>query len=215
MGRSAARTSELRATRPASTAPFLRVDPDTGAGLPGNPFYGSTDANARRIIAFGLRNPFRFTFRPGTNEVWIGEVGRGTWEEINRLPDPTDGTAENFGWPCYEGVPRQGGFDGANLDPLREPLQPGPRGRGQPLLHLPPRLSRSSMRTCKFGSPSNVRSRLLPKGPIGPVPGLLTAARCSSRDYPRDCIWAMLPGADGLPDPNHDPAVRAGRGQSR
>jgi hypothetical protein len=43
---------------------ILRVDPATGAGMPGNPFASSTDANARRIIALGLRNPFRITFRP-------------------------------------------------------------------------------------------------------------------------------------------------------
>ena len=42
----------------------LRVDPATGAGAPGNPMASSTDVNARRIIGYGLRNPFRFTFRP-------------------------------------------------------------------------------------------------------------------------------------------------------
>jgi glucose/arabinose dehydrogenase len=35
----------------------LRIDPATGAGVPGNPFYSSSDANARRIVAYGLRNP--------------------------------------------------------------------------------------------------------------------------------------------------------------
>ena len=44
---------------------ILRVDPNTGAGLPGNPLFGSTDPNARRIIAHGARNPFRLTVRPG------------------------------------------------------------------------------------------------------------------------------------------------------
>ncbi len=43
---------------------LIRVDPETGRGLPDNPLAGSADANARRIIAFGLKNPFRFTFRP-------------------------------------------------------------------------------------------------------------------------------------------------------
>ena len=47
----------------------------------------------------------------------------------------------NFGWPCYEGTGRQGGYDGANLDHLREPVR-GRRRRGhQPLLHLQPRAS--------------------------------------------------------------------------
>src|SRR5438132_1463576 len=52
----------------------LRIDPATGAGVPGNPFYSSPDANARRIVAYGLRNPFRFTQRPGTDELWVGDV---------------------------------------------------------------------------------------------------------------------------------------------
>src|SRR5499427_6061851 len=39
-------------------------------------FSSPSDANARRIVAYGLRNPFRFTQRPGTGELWIGDVGR-------------------------------------------------------------------------------------------------------------------------------------------
>ena len=61
------------------------------------------------------RNPFRINVRPGTNEVWVGDVGWNTWEEINRLVDPA-GHRENFGWPCYEGQGRQSGYDGANLN---------------------------------------------------------------------------------------------------
>jgi glucose/arabinose dehydrogenase len=81
----------------------LRVDPATGEGLPSNPFASSSDPNARRIIASGFRNPFRFTFRPGTDEMYIGDVGANTWEEINVVPDAGDSVADNFGWPCYEG----------------------------------------------------------------------------------------------------------------
>ena len=94
----------------------IRVDPTTGNGLPNNPLAGSADPNARRIIADGLRNPFRFTFRPGTTEIWIGDVGWNEWEEINRIVSPTDSDVENFGWPCYEGIDRQPGYDAANLN---------------------------------------------------------------------------------------------------
>jgi glucose/arabinose dehydrogenase len=69
----------------------LRLDPNTGAALPDNPLASSADANARRIIAHGLRNPFRMTVRPGTSELWVGDVGWGTWEELNRIPTPTAG----------------------------------------------------------------------------------------------------------------------------
>ena len=80
---------------------ILRVDPATGEAAPGNPFSGSGDANERRILGYGLRNPFRMIVKPGTNEVWIADVGWGSWEEINRIPDPA--VALNFGWPCFEG----------------------------------------------------------------------------------------------------------------
>ena len=95
---------------------IIRVDPDTGTATPSNPLLNSPDANARRIVAYGLRNPFRFTFRPGTQEIWVGDVGWNAWEEIDRITDPTVAPVSNFGWPCYEGNAPQPGFDGANLD---------------------------------------------------------------------------------------------------
>ena len=67
---------------------LIRVDPFTGAALADNPLFASADPNARRIVGYGFRNPFRFTFRPGTNEVWIGDVGWHIWEEIDRIPNP-------------------------------------------------------------------------------------------------------------------------------
>ena len=81
---------------------LLRLDPDTGAGVPGNPLYnaGAPSSNASRIVAHGFRNPFRFTMRPGTSEVWVADVGWGRYEEINRVPNAT--TLSNFGWPCLE-----------------------------------------------------------------------------------------------------------------
>ncbi len=94
----------------------LRVDPDTGAGVSGNPLFSSSDANARRLVASGLRNPFRFAFRPGSSEIFVGDVGWGTWEEINRLPAPTDANVDNFGWPCYEGAAQSGAYAGAGLN---------------------------------------------------------------------------------------------------
>ncbi len=44
------------------------------------------------------------TFRPGTSDLYIGDVGYSTWEEVNRLPDPTgESVPANYGWPCHEG----------------------------------------------------------------------------------------------------------------
>ena len=113
----ALRSQDLRTPSDPTTldGAILRVDPATGAGMPGNPLATSSDPNARRIVAYGLRNPFRTTFRPGTNELWIGDVGWNDWEEIDRLVAPADGSVDNFGWPCYEGQGRQPGYDAANL----------------------------------------------------------------------------------------------------
>ena len=112
----ALRSQDLRTLDPASLdGSVLRINPDTGAGLPDNPLASSPDPNARRIVAIGLRNPFRIAPRPGTSEIWVGDVGWATWEEIDRIGNPTDGVVDNFGWPCYEGNPRQGAYDSLDL----------------------------------------------------------------------------------------------------
>jgi glucose/arabinose dehydrogenase len=114
---------------------IIRIDPATGAGAPGNPLCcGTATLNASRIVAYGLRNPFRFTFRPGTDEVWIGDVGENVWEEINRIPGSSDVTPlvmQNFGWPCFEGRGHHDGFnvpictrlyqDGGGVTPVTPP----------------------------------------------------------------------------------------------
>ena len=117
---------------------LLRVDPATGAALPDNPNAGSSDPNERRIVAYGMRNPFRMGVRPGTNEIWIGDVGWNTWEEINRVATPTAGVT-NLGWPCYEGgmstaipavpVPAPERLRRRQPLDLREPVQRGDLGR--------------------------------------------------------------------------------------
>jgi glucose/arabinose dehydrogenase len=77
---------------------MLRINPLTGAGYADNPFAtGNLNANASKVWSLGLRNPFRFAFKPGTNDAYIGDVGWNTWEEINL------GRGQNFGWPAYEG----------------------------------------------------------------------------------------------------------------
>src|SRR4029434_6322284 len=92
----------------------IRVSPDTGAAMPGNQNAGADDLNARRIVAYGLRNPFRMAVRPGTDELWVGDVGWSAFEEVDRLADPT-AAVTNFGWPCYESPARQGSYDAVNL----------------------------------------------------------------------------------------------------
>ena len=197
----------LRSQDPRTTGdPFtldgalLRLDPDTGLGSAGNPFAASADVNARRIIAHGLRNPFRITFRPGTGELWAGDVGWNEWEEINRVADVTDSTAENFGWPCYEGSPRQPGYDGQNL-PICETLY------GQSGAVTPPYFAyRHSdhvipSESCPVGG-SSIAGLSFAFYTGGPYPPEYEGALFFA-DYTRKCIWAMEKGGTILPSPSN------------
>ena len=177
---------------------LLRVDPATGAGLPDNPNAGSLDPNARRIVAYGMRNPFRFGIRPGTGEVWIGDVGWNTWEEIERLQSPTAGVT-NFGWPCYEGSGRQGGYDSANLSICENLYAAGAGAVQAPLFAWNHSAKVVSGEGCPTGSSSaaGIAFALANGGYPSEYRGALFFA-----DYSRDCIWAMQPGPDGVPTPS-------------
>jgi len=91
---------------------ILRVDPDTGLGVNGNPHFGSETStgaaaeNEGRVVAEGFRNPFRFTFDSESGELFTDNVGSSEIEEIDRFPTPPTNLF-NSGWPCYEGPERQ------------------------------------------------------------------------------------------------------------
>jgi glucose/arabinose dehydrogenase len=175
---------------------ILRVDPATGNALPDNPLAGNSDPNARRIIAYGLRNPFRFTFKPGTNELWLGDVGWGTWEEVDRITNPSDSSVENFGWPCYEGNARQPGYDDTNLN-ICENLYAQPNAITAPVLaynHSTPIAGES----CATSNGSSITGMAFYQG--GPYPDSYDDALFFG-DHSRRCIWVMPKGTNGLPDP--------------
>jgi glucose/arabinose dehydrogenase len=175
----------------------LRIDPATGAGVPGNPFYSSSDANARRIVAYGLRNPFRITQRPGTDELWVGDVGWNTWEEIDRVVSPANTTASNFGWPCYEGASPQSGYQGAGLN-LCSSLYSAPGSVVGPYYTYNHSACVVSYSGCHTGG-SSVTGVAFYQG--GSYPAQYNGALFFA-DHTRNEIWAMLPGTNGLPDPS-------------
>jgi glucose/arabinose dehydrogenase len=85
----------------------LRINPLTGEGVPGNPFFDSNNPNSNQSKVFysGIRNSFRFTFDPITALPVIGDVGWSSWEEIN-----TGAPGSNFGWPYLEGPNQTGSY---------------------------------------------------------------------------------------------------------
>ena len=119
---------------------IIRVNPDTGLAPASNPSYaGGIDENDRKIIGYGFRNPYRFTFRPGTNEIWVGDVGAESWEEFDRILSPTN-AVKNFGWPCYEGDAHNSNWDALNVNLCENLYAAGLDGHPEALLLVLPHL---------------------------------------------------------------------------
>lgn len=84
---------------------ILRIDVDGGdpyAIPPDNPFVGVNGARPE-IWAYGLRNPWRFSFDRVTGDLYIADVGQNRWEEVNWQPAASSG-GENYGWNALEGT---------------------------------------------------------------------------------------------------------------
>ena len=189
---------------------LIRIDPRTGAGVPGNPLYNSPDANERRILAYGLRDSVRLAIRPGTNDVWVADRGGGYWEEFDRVPDTS--SVRNFGWPCYEG---------------------GMNAQGDPYTRIRPRSLEEALNICMdlYAAGNETAApywaydhelNIVPNEPCaknaegGPAGALLSGMSfypAAGGSFPapyrkalffgdrlRNCIFALLPGSDGLPE---------------
>jgi glucose/arabinose dehydrogenase len=108
---------------------LLRIDKETGDGISSNPYYDAQAPRSAksRVWALGLRNPFRMSVKPGSGstlaqtgdigEVFIGDVGMNTWEELNIAKSP----GMNFGWPVYEGHTLHTGYSAMNVENKDEP----------------------------------------------------------------------------------------------
>jgi glucose/arabinose dehydrogenase len=194
----ALRSQDLRTTGDpvGLSGAIIRIDPFTGEALPTNPLAASPDANARRIVALGLRNPFRFTTRPGTNELWIGDVGWHTWEEIDRSVGD-DNQVDNFGWPCMEGFARTGAYDDLDLDVCEDLYADG--------VVTPPVFDfRHGQQLDGERCPTNRGSAISGMAfttPGSPYPDDYEGALFFA-DAARECIYVMRAGVDGLPDPS-------------
>ena len=173
----------------------------------------SADPDARRIVAYGLRNPFRFTIRPGTNELWIGDVG---WNDLggDRPDRPTrPGRRRELRLALLRGRPgARAATTATDLTCARRLYASGrrPRARSSTYNHGAKVFPDE---TCPPGQLVDLRPGLHAAGSTYPAEydGALFFA-----DYSRDCIWVMERAAAGCPDPARvkvvpQPARRAGR----
>jgi glucose/arabinose dehydrogenase len=102
---------------------ILRIDVDNGSPYvipPDNPY--ANGGGLPEIWAIGLRNPWRFSFDRITGDLFIGDVGQNSWEEIDRLPSGFISAPVNFGWNRREGSHSYSDQANANTTGLTEPI---------------------------------------------------------------------------------------------
>lgn len=111
---------------------ILRIDPTLDGDKPyvipdDNPFVGGN--GAAEIFAFGVRNPWRISFDPATNDLWVADVGQNEVEEITLLLSANQsGLGANLGWNLREGTREYSGAKPTgNVDPVYEYRHSGPQ----------------------------------------------------------------------------------------
>jgi glucose/arabinose dehydrogenase len=159
-------------------------------------------SGSHHAVAFGLRNPFRFALRPGSGELWIGDVGSTRADELDVVD--TAAGARNFGWPCYEGDRPLRSYDEADV-PICERLYEA--GTAVSPKHVLPR-DDEVLEGDGCGKGTQAISGLaFYRGGSYPARyrgGLFFA------DYVRRCLWFAPAGEHGRPDLDRIELVRRG-----
>ncbi|MBT5580668.1 MAG: sugar dehydrogenase [Acidimicrobiaceae bacterium] len=113
---------------------ILRIDPTLDGDKPyvipdDNPFAEGNGSGAAEIFAFGVRNPWRISFDPATNDLWVADVGQNEVEEITLLLSANQsGLGANLGWNLREGTREYSGDKPTgNVDPVYEYRHSGPQ----------------------------------------------------------------------------------------
>ena len=190
---SARRTSGRTGDPLGLSGSVIRVSPIAGApARSDNPrFDEEPTTNGKRIVAYGLRNPFRMAIHPVTQALWIGDVGWGTWEEINTI-DPDGSSVRNFGWPCREGAAFEPpGWDETNMCTSLA-------GSAVTAPHYAYQHGSAVAGECVQSS-SSISGLAFYEG--GPYPDQYDNALFFT-DYSRQCLWVMpATGTGGAPNP--------------
>ena len=150
-------------------------------------------SGSHRAVAFGLRNPFRFALRPGSSELWIGDVGSTRSDELDVAE--VVGEPRNFGWPCYEGERPLRSYDEADV-PICERLYES-ESVTAPAHVLPRKQEVVGGDGCGKGTQA-ISGLAFYRG------GLFFA------DYVRRCLWFAPAGDDGRPDVDRIELFRRG-----
>lgn len=151
---------------------ILRIDVDAGepyAVPPDNPFVGDGGA-LPEIWAYGLRNPWRFSFDRATGDLYIADVGERSWEEVNVQPAGSAG-GENYGWSLAEGFACLESTSVCEAAPITPPIATYSHGSGR----------------CSIAGGYVYRGSA--------IPGLV--GRYVFGDYCTGTIWSVPAGTDG------------------
>ncbi len=139
----------------------LRIDPETGEGVPSNPYYDplNPNSNQSKVWALGFRNPFKLKIRPGSGfsdpslglpgVAYVGEVGDGLWEELNIIRKG----GENFGWPIYEGVDENVNYPFDKVNPFAPNPLYGTNGCDTEFFKFEDLLQQASAKELSFENP--------------------------------------------------------------
>jgi glucose/arabinose dehydrogenase len=174
----------------------IRIDPESGEGLPGNPMFASLDPNERRIVGYGFRNPFRFVLDPADGEIYVGNVGWNNYEEIDRFAVDS-GHAFNSGWPCYEGPGPNLSYQSLGLN-LCKDLYAEPGATSPPFFYYRHSAGVAPEEGCSPENGSAVSGMAFYEH--GSFPTTYDGALFFA-DPIRGCIYVMLADDDGHPDP--------------
>jgi glucose/arabinose dehydrogenase len=180
---------------------IIRIDPETGEAWPDNPRIGSLNKTTQKIVAYGFRNPFRFTIDPQTGEIYTGNVGSSELEEIDHFATPPKATY-NSGWPCYEGPVRQYLFAPLELTVCKNLYKAEPGSTSQPFFYFSHEQEVVPGDECSYAKGSAIGGIAFYEGKKegeGFPPAYKGALFFS--DPVRGCVYVMHAGENGEPDP--------------
>jgi glucose/arabinose dehydrogenase len=177
---------------------ILRLNPDVAL----NP---ATTPPSEWLVAMGQRNPWRFTFRQGKEQLWSVDVGSSNWEEINVLADAPTTALVNRGWPCYEGTTGQS-LPNAAWQVLGKQICTDLYAAGASAVQAPyySYRTRTGATPITPGENCPVKSSSMSGIAFAPLGTDWPAAYQDAlffSDFLRGCIWRLEKDANGQPDP--------------